>query len=60
LPHWTFYLAFSLFKLAAISQANYKRALAGNAPAASLDKKKNVRVYARTACECIDGGAGFS
>ena len=31
IPDWTFYLAFSLFRLAAISQGVYKRGLDGNA-----------------------------
>jgi len=30
-PHWTFYMAFSLFRTAAIQQGVYARALAGNA-----------------------------
>jgi aminoglycoside phosphotransferase (APT) family kinase protein len=42
LPHWTFYVAFSIFKIAAISQINYRRALAGHAPADSIEKKKYV------------------
>jgi aminoglycoside phosphotransferase (APT) family kinase protein len=31
IPHWDFYLAFSLFRLAAIVQGVYKRGLDGNA-----------------------------
>ena len=30
-PHWDFYVAFSLFRLAAIVQGVYKRGLDGNA-----------------------------
>lgn len=47
IPHWTFYVAFSIFKIAAISQINYRRALAGNAPADSVEKKKYVLARAR-------------
>ncbi|RYF76993.1 MAG: phosphotransferase family protein [Comamonadaceae bacterium] len=47
IPHWTFYVAFSIFKLAAISQVNHRRALAGNAPADSIRKKKYVVSRAR-------------
>ena len=31
IPHWNFYLAFSMFRLASISQGVYKRGLDGNA-----------------------------
>lgn len=47
IAHWTFYVAFSIFKIAAISQINYKRALAGNAPADSIGKKRYVVERAR-------------
>lgn len=47
IAHWTFYIAFSIFKIAAISQINYRRALAGNAPADSIEKKKYVLARAR-------------
>jgi aminoglycoside phosphotransferase (APT) family kinase protein len=47
IAHWTFYVAFSIFKIAAISQINYKRAMAGNAPADSIEKKKYVQSRAR-------------
>ena len=31
IPHWNYYLAFSLFRLAAIAQGVYRRGLGGNA-----------------------------
>ncbi len=34
IPHWTFYLAFSMFRLASILQGVYARALQGNAASA--------------------------
>jgi len=34
IPHWNFYLAFSMFRLASISQGVYKRGLDGNASSA--------------------------
>jgi len=47
IAHWTFYVALSIFKIAAISQINYRRALAGHAPADSIEKKKYVVERAR-------------
>ncbi len=41
--HWNFYMALQLFKSASILQGVYKRALSGGAPAAGLEKKKDVR-----------------
>jgi aminoglycoside phosphotransferase (APT) family kinase protein len=53
IPHWDFYIAVNLFKLAAIAQGAYKRALDGTAPAAALSRKQNVLTRARMACELI-------
>ena len=52
-PHWDFYLAVNLFKLAAIAQGAYKRALDGIAPAAALTRKNNVLTRARMACALV-------
>lgn len=52
-PHWNFYLAVNLFKLAAIAQGAYKRALDGIAPAAALSRKHNVLSRARMACRLV-------
>ncbi len=58
-PDWTFHLAFSFFRLAAICQGVYKRALDGNA--SNPEKAKTygdaVRLLAGLACEAIDEGA---
>ena len=55
---WTFHLAFSFFRLAAICQGVYKRALDGNA--SNPDKAKTyqlaVRLLAGQAAELISGG----
>jgi aminoglycoside phosphotransferase (APT) family kinase protein len=53
IPHWDFYLAINLFKLAAIAQGAYKRALDGIAPAAGLSRKANVLTRARMACDLL-------
>ncbi|RYY93942.1 MAG: phosphotransferase family protein [Comamonadaceae bacterium] len=55
IPHWDFYLAINLFKLAAIAQGAYKRALDGIAPAAGLSRKKNVQARARMAWRLVAG-----
>jgi len=47
IPHWDFYLAINLFKLAAIAQGAYKRALDGIAPAAGLSRRQNAQTRAR-------------
>ena len=56
--NWTFYLAFSFFRLAAICQGVYKRALDGNA--SNPEKAKTygdaVKLLAGLAVELIDGG----
>jgi len=52
---WNFYLAFSFFRLAAIVQGVYQRALQGNASNTNaLDIGKLVDVLAIMACELID------
>ena len=40
-PSWSFYLAFSLFRLAAIVQGVYKRGLDGNASSETATKYGN-------------------
>jgi aminoglycoside phosphotransferase (APT) family kinase protein len=55
IPHWDFYLAVNLFKLAAIAQGAYKRALDGIAPAAALSRGKNVQTRARMAWQLVCG-----
>ena len=58
-PDWTFHLAFSFFRLAAICQGVYKRALDGNAsnPEKAKAYGEAVRLLAGLACEAIDEGA---
>jgi aminoglycoside phosphotransferase (APT) family kinase protein len=55
---WTFYLAFSFFRLAAICQGVYKRALDGNAsnPERAGTYGEAVKLLAGLAAELIDGG----
>jgi aminoglycoside phosphotransferase (APT) family kinase protein len=55
---WTFFLAFSFFRLAAICQGVYKRALNGNAsnPERGLRHGELVQLLAGLAVEMIDGG----
>jgi aminoglycoside phosphotransferase (APT) family kinase protein len=55
--NWTFHLAFSFFRLAAICQGVYKRALDGNAsnPARAMLYGEEVRLLARLAVELIEG-----
>jgi aminoglycoside phosphotransferase (APT) family kinase protein len=57
--NWTFYLAFSFFRLAAICQGVYKRALDGNAsnPEKARTYGDAVKLLAGLAVELIDGGA---
>lgn len=53
---WTFYLVFSLFRLIAILQGVYARALQGNASSANaLTVSDRRKVLARTASEMIAG-----
>jgi aminoglycoside phosphotransferase (APT) family kinase protein len=55
--NWTFYLAFSFFRLAAICQGVYKRALDGNAsnPEKARTYGEAVKLLAGLAVEQIDG-----
>jgi aminoglycoside phosphotransferase (APT) family kinase protein len=57
IDNWTFHLAFSFFRLAAICQGVYKRALDGNAsnPARAMLYGEEVRLLARLAVELIEG-----
>ena len=49
IQHWSFYLAFSFFRLAAILQGVYRRGLEGNASSReALSKRDLVRVCAET------------
>ena len=56
MPHWTFYLAFSFFRMAAILQGVLKRALEGNAsnPERGLKMSEAIPVLVRMANELID------
>jgi len=56
--NWTFYLAFSFFRLAAICQGVYKRALDGNAsnPQKARTYGDAVRLLAGLAIEAIEKG----
>jgi aminoglycoside phosphotransferase (APT) family kinase protein len=56
MPHWTFYLAFSFFRMAAILQGVLKRALDGNAsnPERGLKMGEAIPVLVRRASELID------
>jgi len=54
IPNWDFYIAVNVFKLAAIAQGAYKRALDGIAPAAGLSRKKNVTTRARLAWDLVN------
>jgi aminoglycoside phosphotransferase (APT) family kinase protein len=57
IDNWTFHLAFAFFRLAAICQGVYKRALDGNAsnPARAMLYGEEVRLLARLAIELIEG-----
>jgi aminoglycoside phosphotransferase (APT) family kinase protein len=57
-PDWTFHLAFSFFRLAAICQGVYKRSLDGTAsnPEKAKSYGEAVRLLAALACDVIDGG----
>jgi aminoglycoside phosphotransferase (APT) family kinase protein len=56
IPDWTFYLCFSFFRLAAICQGVYKRALDGNAsnPEKARTYGEAVKLLAGLAAEQID------
>jgi len=52
---WTFYLVLSLFRMAAIVQGVYARALKGNAASpAALQRKERCRQLADVACRLLD------
>jgi aminoglycoside phosphotransferase (APT) family kinase protein len=57
-PDWTFLIAFSLFRMAAIVQGVYKRALDGNASNPERGRKMGAAVpmMAKLAIETIEGG----
>jgi len=59
IPDWSFYIAFSFFRLAAILQGVYKRALDGNAsnPERGIRMGETVPLLARMAMEEIAGEA---
>ncbi len=47
IEHWTFYLAFSMFRIASIVQGVYKRGLDGNASSPeALERRDGCRLYA--------------
>ena len=56
-PHWTFLIAFSFFRIAAICQGVYKRALDGNASNPERGHKMGAAVpmMAKLAMETIEG-----
>jgi aminoglycoside phosphotransferase (APT) family kinase protein len=54
---WPFLLAFSIFRLASISQGVYRRVLAGNA-ASERAAENGAPALARQALEILDGGRG--
>ena len=57
IDNWTFCLAFSFFRLAAICQGVYKRALDGNAsnPEKAKTYGEAVRLLSALAVQLIDG-----
>lgn len=53
---WTFYVAFSLFRLAAIAQGVYKRGLDGNAASPeALKRGQSCRIMSETAWRLVNG-----
>ena len=59
IPDWTFLIAFSFFRVAAIVQGVYKRSLDGNAsnPERAREMGKAVPLMAKLAMEEVDRGA---
>jgi aminoglycoside phosphotransferase (APT) family kinase protein len=56
IPHWTFYLVLSLFRLAAIAQGVYKRGLDGNVSSpGALDRGAKARELAEHAWALVEG-----
>ncbi len=57
IEHWNFYLAFSMFRSAAIGQGVYKRGLAGNASSdTALELGRDVQSTANIAWKIAHGG----
>jgi aminoglycoside phosphotransferase (APT) family kinase protein len=57
IPHWPFYLAFAFFRLAAISQGVYARALKGNASSANArEVGRKAPLLTRIAWSIASGG----
>ena len=56
IPNWTFYLAFGFFRLGAIIQGVYKRALDGNAsqPEKAMKYGEAVPLLARLGADLLD------
>lgn len=53
---WTFYVAFSLFRLAAIAQGVYRRGLDGNAASPeALKRGQSCRIMSETAWRLVNG-----
>lgn len=58
IDHWTFYLAFSMFRLASIVQGVYKRALQGNASSPeAIERRDACRQFADTAWALVERAA---
>ena len=59
IPNWNFYLAYNMFRLAAIVQGVYKRGVDGNASnrESALQRGKTVPVLAKLAVQLIEKGA---
>ena len=57
IPNWTYYLAFSFFRLAAILQGVYKRSLDGNAsnPERARQMGETVPMLAEMAMDLVEG-----
>ena len=58
IPDWTFLIAFSFFRIAAIAQGVYKRALDGNASNPERGRKMGAAVplMAKLAMETVENG----
>jgi aminoglycoside phosphotransferase (APT) family kinase protein len=60
IPNWTFLIAFCVFRVAAMAQGVYKRAIDGAAsqPERGLEMRAAVAPIARLALEMVDGSRG--
>jgi aminoglycoside phosphotransferase (APT) family kinase protein len=59
IEHWTFYLAFSMFRLASIVQGVYKRGLDGNASSPeALQRRDGCKLYANRAWRLVEADRG--